>query len=140
MIAYLDASVLVPLMVFEASSAAMQRWISAYEGRLIVSEFAAAEASSGISKLVRMNRLSPVEATAALADFDSWRFAVTETVAIGDVDFRAAHLLVRRFETKLRAADALHLAVARRLDATLVTSDQTLHDAALMVGVAVTAP
>jgi uncharacterized protein len=139
-IATLDASVLVPLMVVEESSVAMQNWVSAYEGRLIVSEFAAAEASSGISKLVRMKRLSADEASAALDEFDAWRFSVTETINIGEADFRAAHLLVRRFETKLRAPDALHLAVARRLDATLVTRDQILRDAAMLVGVGVDAP
>jgi uncharacterized protein len=138
--AYLDASVLVPLVVAEASSAAVRAWISSSIGRLILSEFAAAEASSGISKLVRMKRLSADEASAALNDFDAWRFAVTETIELGDSDFRAAHLLVRRFETKLRAPDALHLAVARRLDATLITRDQTLLDAAKMVGVPASAP
>lgn len=140
MIAYLDASVLVPLMVVEDSSSAMRRWVASFEGRLIVSEFAASEASSGILKLVRMKLLSAGDATAALSDFDAWRFAVTETIGIGDSDFRAAHLLVRRFETKLRAADAIHLAIARRLDAALVTRDHTLRDAATLLGVEADAP
>jgi predicted nucleic acid-binding protein len=34
---------------------------------------------------------------------------------------RLAYIYARRFDLGLRAPDALHLAIARRLDATLVT-------------------
>ena len=44
---------------------------------------------------------------------------------------------VRRFDLALRAPDALHLAIARRLDATLVTLDRRLAAAAGELGIAV---
>ena len=48
-----------------------------------------------------------------------------------------AYIYVRRFDLALRAPDALHLAVARRLDATLVTLDRRLTAAARELGIAV---
>lgn len=133
--AYLDASALVPLAVEEASSRAVQAFIDAYDGRLLVSEFGAAEASSGLSRLVRMGEIDPADATGALEDLDAWRFVATELVELTPGDLRLAHLMVRRFETKLRAADAVHVAVAKRLGARLVSRDAGMRAGAELVGV-----
>jgi uncharacterized protein len=133
--AYLDASVIVPLFVDEPSSRDVMDWLATQDGPILVSEFAAAEVSSNLSRSVRMGRLVEDAARAALADFDTWRFANTEPVDLTEGDLRSATLLVRRFETKLRAADAVHLAVSRRLEAMLVTRDHGLLAAAHMVGV-----
>ena len=46
----------------------------------------------------------------------------------------------RRFDLRLRAPDALHLVIARRLDATLVTLDRRLATAARDMGIAVEMP
>ena len=48
-----------------------------------------------------------------------------------------SYIYVRRFDLALRAPDALHLAIARRLDATLVTLDRRLAAAAGELGIAV---
>ncbi|WP_375428962.1 hypothetical protein [uncultured Sphingomonas sp.] len=45
---YLNASVLVPLVVTEASSPTVEAFLDRHEARLFVSEFAAAEAASGV--------------------------------------------------------------------------------------------
>lgn len=135
MISYLDASVLVPLVVTEASSPAVGAFLDRHEGQLLVGEFAAAEAASGVSRLVRMGKLPAADAVAALDDLDAWRFAATEPVDVTPGDLRLAHLLVRRFETKLRAADAVHVAIAKRLGAQLVSRDRGMRAAAAMVGV-----
>jgi hypothetical protein len=47
---------------------------------------------------------------------------------------------VRRFDLLLRAPDALHAAICRRLDLTLVTLDQRLAKAAREVGIEVNVP
>ncbi len=47
------------------------------------------------------------------------------------------YIYVRRFDLALRAPDALHLAIARRLDATLVTLDRRRAAAAGELGIAV---
>lgn len=138
--AYLDASALVPLAVRETSSGAVQDFTRHYEGRLIVSEFGAAEAASGVSRLVRMGKLERGAASAALEDLDAWRFIATELVEITSGDLRLAHLLVRRFETKLRAADAVHVAVAKRLGAKLVSLDAGMRAGAGLAGVTAVDP
>lgn len=135
MISYLDASVLLPLAIEEAASAAAQAFVETHEGQLLVSEFAAAEAASGVSRLVRMGALDARDAVAALEDLDAWRLTTTELVELTPGDLRLAHLIVRRFETKLRAADAVHVAVAKRLGARLVSGDVGLRAGAELVGV-----
>ena len=50
-------------------------------------------------------------------------------------DARLAYIYARRFDLRLRAPDALHLAIACRLDATLVTLDRRLAEAARELGV-----
>lgn len=131
---YLDASALVPLAVAEASSQAIQTFLRECDGRLLVSEFGAAEAASGVSRLVRMGKLETAVASAALEDLDAWRHIATEEVDITSGDLRLAHLFVRRFETKLRAADAIHVAIAKRLGVRLVSLDAGMRAGAKLLG------
>ena len=63
--------------------------------------------------------------------------ATSLPVDIAATDARLAYIYVRRFDLGLRAPDALHLAIARRLDATLVTLDRRLAAAAGELGIAV---
>lgn len=137
---YLDASVLIPLIVEEDASAQVEAALRGARQPLITSEYAAAEAASGVSRLVRMEQLTPAAAAEALADLDAWRLGSTAAVDIEGSDVRLAHIYVRRFETKLRVGDAMHLALCRRLDATLMTLDGALKVAAGMLGIACTAP
>jgi uncharacterized protein len=105
--------------------------------KLLISDFAAAEVASALSRLVRMAVLTAADASARLADFDAWRAAMSLPVDLGASDARLAYIYVRRFDLGLRAPDALHLAIARRLDATLVTLDRRLAAAATELGVTV---
>ena len=136
---YLDASSLVPTVVEEPASAAVRAYLATRPDRLI-SDFAAAEVASALSRLVRTGLLTAVEGAARLADFDAWRAAVSSPADIHAADARLAFAYVRRFELMLRAADALHLAIANRLQATLVTLDRRLQRAAGELGVAVEVP
>ena len=65
---------------------------------------------------------------------------MTLAAEIHAADVRLADAYVRRFDLGLRTPDALHLAIARRLDATLVTLDPRLAIAARELGVAVEEP
>jgi hypothetical protein len=87
-----------------------------------------------------MALLTDADASARLADFDVWRAAMSLGVDIAASDTRLAYIYARRFDLGLRAPDALHLAIARRLDATLVTLDRRLATAARELGVAVEDP
>lgn len=137
MSAYLDASVLLPTLIEEAASAAVDAYMLAETRELLISDFAAAEVASGLSRLVRMGLLENTDAAARLADFDVWRAAMGSPVDIHAHDVRLAAAYVRRFELGLRAPDALHLAVARRLDVPLATLDRRLAAAGRELGVAV---
>ncbi len=127
---YFDASVLLPTIVEESTSASIDRLVKQTVRPLIVGEFAAAEVSSAIWRLVRMKEMTPDDGRARLADFDAWRAAATESVDTREADIRLAHILVRRFDLRLRASDALHLAICRRLSFGLATLDRRLAAAA----------
>jgi predicted nucleic acid-binding protein len=95
--------------------------------------------ASGVSRLVRTRLLTAEQAAARLADFDAWRAATSSPVEVRPADVRLAYAYVRRFELMLRAPDALHLAIARRIDVTLATLDRRLARAAEELGVSVEA-
>ncbi len=133
---YLDTSVLLPTLIAEPTTEAVYDSLGADDRELLISDFAAAEVASALSRLVRMALLTDADASGRLADFDAWRAAMSLPVDIAS-DARLAYMYVRRFDLGLRAPDALHLAIARRLDATLVTLDRRLATAARELGVAV---
>jgi hypothetical protein len=137
---YIDASVLLPTLIAEPATEAVYDLLGADGQELLISDFAAAEVASALSRLVRMAVLTNGDASARLADFDVWRTAMSSGVDIAASDARLAYIYVRRFDLALRAPDALHLAIARRLDATLVTLDRRLATAARELGVAVEDP
>ena len=136
---YLDTSVLIPTLVAEAASASVRTYLAAGQERLI-SDFAAVEVASALSRLVRERRFAAVEATARLADFDTWRASTSSPADLHAADARLAYTYVRRFELMLRAPDALHLAIAHRNRAILVTLDRRLERAARHLGIAVEVP
>ena len=114
--------------------------MSAPTDSLFVSDFAAAEVSSALSRLTRMKFLTLTAAAAFLQDFDAWRAGVTSAADVISTDFKLADTFVRRFDLGLRAPDALHVAVCRRANHRLVTLDTRLAAAATTLGVAVDRP
>lgn len=140
MSSYLDASVLLPTLIAEPATEAVYDCLGADGRELLISDFAAAEVASALSRLVRMALLTDADASTRLADFDAWRAAMSLPVDIAASDARLADIYARRFDLGLRAPDALHLAIARRLDATLVTLDRRLATAAREMGITVEVP
>lgn len=59
-----------------------------------------------------------------------------DAVPVTSADIERATATVARFELALRLPDAIHIAIAERLGATLVTSDRQQHRAALALGTA----
>jgi uncharacterized protein len=137
---YLDTSVLIPTLVEEQVSDAVNVFLVTTEQELLVSEFAAAEVASALSRLARMHLLANADALARLADFEAWRAGASSPVDVHPADARLAYAYVRRFDLRLRAPDALHLAIATRLDASLITLDRRLERAAQQLGVSVAVP
>lgn len=132
---YLDASVLVPTLVMEPASAAVDRFLKALDRGPIVSDFAASEVASGMSRLVRMGQIQAVEAARRLSEFDAWCAAEAEETSIQSADIRLSALFVRRFELMLRTPDAVHIAACRRLGVPLVSLDRRLASSARQLGV-----
>jgi predicted nucleic acid-binding protein len=137
---YLDASVIVPTVVRDSFTEIVAAFLLDCEEALVVSDFGAAEVASGLSRLVRAGVLAATEATQRLADFDTWRAGETESAELDTHDCRLANVYVRRFDLKLRAPDALHAAICRRLELQLVTLDRRLAAAARELGIAVAVP
>jgi predicted nucleic acid-binding protein len=128
---------MLPILVKEPASAAVDAFMATVEQELWVSDFAAAEVASALSRLVRTGRLQSTDGVGRLSDFDVWRAAMTKPAEIHSVDVRLAGAYARRFDLALRAPDALHLAISRRLGVALVTLDRRMAAAARELGVAV---
>ncbi len=66
-------------------------------------------------------------------------FGVAEfSFATGDID--AGNRILRRLDINLRTPDAIHIAISRRLEATLVTFDRSMVAGARALGIAVATP
>lgn len=132
---YLDASAAAPLFVAEARSAEAE---AAIRHQIVaLSALAVAEVSSAMSRRVRERSLSKTAAESILSAFDAWSAAGVTRIEVTPADFIAATAFVRRFDLGLRTPDALHLAIARRLGATMLSFDLKLVAAARALGVPV---
>jgi predicted nucleic acid-binding protein len=137
---YLDTSVIVPLFVPEPSTELVTALLEGNPTPLLITEFAAGEFASALSRLTWTGRLPGRVARECLVDFDSWRIIHSLAPSFEAQDIRVAGLFVRQFDLKLRLPDAIHAATCQRLGATLVTFDNRLADAATALGIAAQVP
>jgi hypothetical protein len=133
---YFDASLIVSLIVRDSLSPRAWDYISRHEPLPIVSDFASAEVASAVNLKVRVRELDVAQGRSALAEFDLWRADMCETVDISTADVSSAEALLRRLDLPLRAADAIHIAAARRMGALLATFDTQMAATAGMLAVA----
>jgi uncharacterized protein len=135
---YLDASVVVALMMDDdAFSARANAFIRSGKPLLIVSDFAATEFASAISRQVRTGQITSEHAREGFADFDFWSAAETQPAAVTAADLALAQVFLRRLDLPLRTGDAINIAIARRLGASLATFDAKMAASARTLGVAV---
>jgi uncharacterized protein len=132
---YLDASVIVPLFADEARTELVQAFLAANDQALRISNFTALEVASAFSRLVRERVYTVDDARNALTEFDRWCGDAVQMLPVETADVTMADGLVRRFETKLRPGDALHLAVTTRRDCRVVTADRAMAAAAALLQV-----
>jgi predicted nucleic acid-binding protein len=133
---YLDASALVKLYLPEPDSDALD---AAIRGRsdLMVSDLAITEIISSISRRRREGILSPPSCVRLhrkiLADIESGLYIKNDLMP--EVHREAERLLMAIDDVALRAADALHLALASLSGASaIVTYDLRLAKAAIRIG------
>lgn len=135
MTVYLDTSALVPIHVEEPGSPALARMIGALDSLPTVSDFAAGEFGSVVSRYVRMDLITPAQGDKILDDFDHWMADSADVVQINREDIRRASQIVRRFDLKLRFPDALHVAICANRALTLATGDRQMVVAAVRLGI-----
>jgi predicted nucleic acid-binding protein len=121
------------------SSRRADAYIRSHALILIVSDFAGAEFASVIARRVRTREVTRRTARTVFAELDAWVLRNTERAETTSADVAAATQALRRLDLTLRTADALHIAIAQRLDATLMTFDDKMALAARALGVAVAA-
>ena len=137
---YVDTSALVPLFIREPKSEAVMAWIESSGERLAISEWSLVEFASAAAIKVRTG-----QATASLAKQAATRvheFAEKHcTVAVpGREEFRRAAEWVGDGALKLRAGDALHLAIASSLNAQgILCLDDAMVESARSLGMSVVA-
>ncbi len=127
---YLDTSALVALFVNDAHSDNVMRLIRADDTDLMVSDFARAEFAAVIGRMVRTRAFSLDEARVIFRTFDAWADDLTGAVTTEANDITDTEAILRRLDLGLRAPDALHIAIVRRVGATLATFDNRMADAA----------
>lgn len=134
---YVDTSVLVALLLPDALNAPADRLLRLNKDVVVVSDFAAAEFASAVSRRVRMDDLAEDRARQHLASFDAWVPRSATRTEMRPDDVAAAAGYIRRLDLTLRTPDAIHVAIAYRLGATFATLDVRLATDAARLGVPV---
>jgi predicted nucleic acid-binding protein len=145
---FVDSSALAKLYHPELGTPAMDRIAVAAEAEIYISRLTLVEIPSVFAIKVRTNFITREDAALALRrfheDITTWKFAVA---AIREPQFALAELLIERyaFSLRLRALDALQLAIALKLKEGFqvdhfVASDQVLCQVAESEGFSVLNP
>lgn len=134
---YFDASALVSVFLPDAHTGTVEAFLRGDARRIGVSGFAVAEFSAVVSREARTGRLDAGQGARVLHTFDAWLGTSAEAVPLEPDDARVATAFVRRFDLGLRAPDALHLAICKRLNLPLLTFDARQAAAARALGVGV---
>jgi len=137
-VAYLDTSALVPLVIQEPASLALEGWFdrSAREGEdFVISDWCLTEFASVIGIKLRSRHLDAPKAQRARALMKSIAQDVFRIVPPRGADFTRAAEYLDQTSLGLRAGDALHLAIAVGAEAgPVVTLDKTMLRAARRLG------
>lgn len=114
---YVDTSALVPVFIREAKSEAVIGWLESSGERLAISEWSLVEFASAAATKVRTGQVAPNLARQAAARVREFARKHCTVVVPGREQFRRAAELAADGALKLRAGDALHLAIAESLGA-----------------------
>lgn len=134
----LDASVLVAAFTPDIRSAQAERWLEAVETP-VVSDWAAAEFSAAIRNKIRQGTVRADRIDAVEGAFDDWTVRLGARQQVLAQDHLKARALVIKYPL-LRAPDALQIAIAVRLSASLATFDERQGEAAVIEAVPLFAP
>ena len=134
MTTYVDTSVWLALLGREPGYEVLARWL-AEAGALCCADWTQVEMASGLGIKQRRGDIDAPMQQAILAVFDDMLGQNVTVIALMPADVRAAYDLCRDADSGLRAGDALHLAVARRVGCRHFFSlDKTLNRNAVQAG------
>lgn len=133
---YLDTNAIIGLLTADPLSARVVAVLRQSNDPLTFSDFAAAEFSAVVGRKARTATITRQHALNALTALDQWRVRVSR-VELAPGDIARADAFLRRLDLALLAPDAIHIAIAQRLGATLVTFDQRMATAARILGLTV---
>lgn len=131
---YLDANVIAALLLSEPTSPHVAD-ILRREEEFVIGDFTSAEVAAVISRRVRMAVDSNAQATSRLEGLDRLKAWAGAAEPLESEDIRLAERLIRIFDLKLRAPDAIHAALCLRHRYALATFDRGLAHAARALGV-----
>ena len=127
---YLDSSVLVPYLVSEPQSHAVEEALGKLRQDVAISYWTEAELVSALGRKVRNRECSEATLRRTVAQMRSTVAASFIRLAPAIQDFEQAITFMLNPKTGLRAGDALQLAIAQRHGATVWTFDQGMLAAA----------
>jgi uncharacterized protein len=126
-----DTSAVAPLFIRDAHTDRIEGWFRKNADEVFLSNhWLVAEFCSAALRLARRENLPQSKGTEWAAEFASWAEERTSLVAFSADAGTLCADLSKRPSLKLSAGDALHLAIAIVSNATLVTLDDRLADAA----------
>ena len=137
---YLDTSVFVALLTDDVFTRQADQYLRESAEIVSVSDLGAAEYASVLSRRVRTGVITASQARTSFATFDAWKLRTARHLELDAADVAAADAWLRALTPPLRTLDALHIAIAQRIDATLVTFDQRMATAARALGSPVVMP
>lgn len=136
---YCDTCFLIPLLIDEASSAAVRSFMAQHlDDELIASDWTRVEVSSMLGQQVRERMLNEDAAMRAEAQFAGIMLLSFSVITPSSADFTMAQTFLRHYGSGLRSGDALHLAIAHHHGADrLLTFDKKFIKASQTMGLSI---
>jgi uncharacterized protein len=137
---YFDTSGLVPVFIREPKSDAVIAWLESSGERLAISAWSLVEFASAAAIKVRTGQTAASVAKQAIARVHEFAQKHCTVAVPGREEFRRAAELAANEALKLRAGDALHLAIAASLSAQAIFClDEAMIERAKSLGMKVVA-
>ena len=136
MAAYVDSCVLLSLLLGGSCYTDSERWlINQGDQTLWISHWVLLEVAGVIATCVRRGQLTAEQAQTIGSEFESFRQERLTLIEPRGTDFlQARQWLERCLHLSLRSGDALHLALAKRQQLTVVSADRALARCAESLG------
>jgi hypothetical protein len=133
---YLDTSLLVSMITEEQGSEGIRNWLGQQSpDSLNVSDWVITEFSSAVSLKMRIGVISSGQRALAMTIFSATLEASMSSLPVEANHFRTAAFYCDMPETKLRAGDALHLAIAAASGLVVCTRDVAMAAAGQIIGI-----